>query len=193
MERTQVSATTFRIAFVLLLVIGVSVMFLAVAWPFLKPLLLGGLFGGLAAPLYGWVTRLLRGRKSLAAVLTLLLLFVVVAGPLSAFIGVVVKQAISVSNDAIPWVQQHLGSATAFDAHNWLVQRFPSLADYVPELETIADRPTRLAKSAGGVTVATPPHPAPVTVPCHCRFYVLLCHVLIFILAHAPLLDRTFY
>lgn len=130
---TAVNAVKFRTAFVLILVLGVSILFLAVAWPFLKPLLLGAMLAGLSRPLYLWVTRLLRGRKSLAAVLTLLILFVLVAGPLSAFVGVVVQQALAVSNQALPWVQEHLGSAGAFNAHDWLAQRFPSLADYVPE------------------------------------------------------------
>ena len=43
------------------------------------------------------------------------------------------QQALGVSNQALPWVQQHFGAASAFNAHDWLVQRFPSLARYVPE------------------------------------------------------------
>ena len=78
MERTHVSRTTFRTAFVLILVLAVSLAFLAVAWPFLMPLLLGALLAGLCEPLYQWVTRLLRGRRSLAAGLTLLILFVLI-------------------------------------------------------------------------------------------------------------------
>ena len=54
------SRTTFRTAFVLILVLAVSFAFLAVAWPFLIPLLLGALLAGLCDPLYRWVTRLLR-------------------------------------------------------------------------------------------------------------------------------------
>ena len=46
------SRTTFRTAFVLILVLAVSFAFLAVAWPFLIPLLLGALLAGLCDPLY---------------------------------------------------------------------------------------------------------------------------------------------
>ena len=74
MERSKVRRATFRNGFVLFLVLAVSMLFLAVAWPFLKPLLLGAMLAGLSRPLYRWVTRLLRGRASLAAVLTLLIL-----------------------------------------------------------------------------------------------------------------------
>ena len=154
MQSTRVSRTTFRTAFVLLLVLVVSIAFLAVVLPFIKPLLLGGLLAGLCSPLYSWVTRLLGGRKSLAAGLTLLFLFIVILGPFSAFIGLVVNQALAISNEAIPWVQQHLGAANAFDVHDWLVRRFPSLAPYVPEQQQITDSAAQAAKSIGGFLVA---------------------------------------
>src|ERR1044072_9559965 len=96
MERQDISATTFRTAFVLILVLAVSALFLAVTWPFLKPLLLGAMLAGLSGPLYQWVLRLVKGRAALAAILSLLILFVLVAGPLSALVGVVVSQAFKV-------------------------------------------------------------------------------------------------
>ena len=80
MERSNISPTSFRTAFVLLLVLAVSLLFLAVAWPFLKPLLLGAMLAGLCTPLYDWISRLVRGRGSLAAILTLLLLFLARGG-----------------------------------------------------------------------------------------------------------------
>ena len=51
-------------------------------------------------------------------------------------------------------MQEHFGEASAFNAHDWLVQRFPSLADYVPEQGQIVDSAARLAKSAGAYLVA---------------------------------------
>ena len=149
MESTHVSRTTFRTAFVLILVLAVSFAFLAVAWPFLIPLLLGALLAGLCDPLYRRVTRLFVGRRSLAAGITLLILFVLIVGPLSAFVGVVVKQALAVSNQALPWVQEHFGAVSAFNAHDWLARRFPALAHYVPEQDQIVDSAAQLAKATG--------------------------------------------
>jgi predicted PurR-regulated permease PerM len=153
MERPNISATTFRTAFVLILVLAVTVLFLAVTWPFLKPLLLGAMLAGLCRPLYSWVKRLVGGRRSLAATLTLIILFILVAGPVSAFVGVVVAQALNVSDQAIPWVQQHFGAASTFNAHDWLVQRFPALGPYVPEQTQILESLGRLAKGAGSFLV----------------------------------------
>ena len=65
MEPSTISGTNLRTAFVLLLVVAVTALFLAVTWPFFKPLLLGALLAGLFHPLYRWITRLLGGRRSL--------------------------------------------------------------------------------------------------------------------------------
>src|SRR6185295_851423 len=154
MERSGITGTRFRTAFVLILTLAVSAVFLAVIWPFFKTLLLGGLLAGLCRPLYLWMVRLLGGRKSLAATATLLLLFILVAAPLSAFLGVVAQQALSISEHAIPWVQQHFGSATAFNAHDWLAQRFPALSNHIPSQEQLVDTVGTAAKSAGTFLVA---------------------------------------
>src|SRR4051812_4930500 len=154
MERPAISSTGFRTAFVLILVLAVSVLFLAVAWPFLKPLLLAALLASLCRPLFTWILRGVGNRRSLAALLTLLILFLVVVGPISAFVGVVVSQALNVSDQAIPWVQQHFGSASRFNAHDWLVQRFPALASHVPDQAQILEGLGRAAKAAGAFLVA---------------------------------------
>lgn len=154
MEPTDVSGQTFRSAFVLILVLGVSLLFLAVTWPFLKALLLGAMFAGLCHSFCQWLTRRLGGRTTLAAVLTVLLLFIVLFGPLSILVGLVVTQAAQVSKEALPWLQQHLGATSGFNVHDWLVQRFPSLASYVPEQEKILETVGSITQSAGGVVVA---------------------------------------
>ena len=95
MEPSTISGTNLRTAFVLLLVVAVTALFLAVTWPFFKPLLLGALLAGLFHPLYRWITRLLGGRASLGAAVTLLVLLVLGLGPVSAFLGIVLQQALT--------------------------------------------------------------------------------------------------
>src|SRR4026207_1604093 len=156
MASPTTSGANLRTAFVLLLVVAVSVLFLAVAWPFLEPLLLGALLAGLFHPLYRWITRLVGGRQSFGAVLTLLVLFILVLVPVSAFLGIVVQQALSVSDQAIPWLRQHVGVANTFNLHDWLVQRFPTLADYVPSQEQLLQQAGTAGKSDGTVRVPAP-------------------------------------
>src|SRR6266404_4226084 len=153
MEPLTTSGTNLRTAFVLLLVAAVTALFLAVAWPFLKPLLLGALLAGLFHPLYRWITRVLGGRHSLGAAVTLLVLLVLGLGPLSVFLGIVVQQALTVSDQAIPWLSQHLGAASTYNVHEWLVRRFPSLAEYMPSQEQLLQNVATAAKTAGAFLV----------------------------------------
>ncbi len=193
MERPEISGRKFRTAFVLLLVLVLSGLFIAVAWPFLKPLLLGALLAGLSRPLYVWVTRLVRGRKSLAAALTLLLLILLVAGPISAFVGVVVNQALNVSEQAIPWVQQHFGAASTFDLHGWLVQRFPSLATYVPQQAQIMDNIGNVAKAAGAFLVAGASRMTAGTASFLLNLFVMLYAMFFFLRDGRTILEKIFY
>ncbi|HEY0369318.1 MAG TPA: AI-2E family transporter, partial [Chthoniobacterales bacterium] len=153
MERPNISGASFRTAFVLLLVVAVSALFFAVTWPFLKPLLLGALLAGLFHPLHRWLARIFRGRTGLSAAITLLILFVIVIGPLSAFATLVVSQAVNISQQALPWLQAHFSAGSTFNAHDWLVQRFPLLAPYVPEQAKIVETVGNAAQSAGGFLV----------------------------------------
>ena len=139
-----------RLGFVLLLAAGMTLLFGAVIWPFIQALILAAIFAGLARPLHLWLARKLGGREVLASALTLLILCLVVAAPLAAFLLVATKQAITVGNQAIPWIQQNFSGGGTFDAHGWLVQRFPTLTDYVPSQEELAGHAANAAKAVGG-------------------------------------------
>ena len=193
MERPNISATTFRTAFVLLLVLAVSALFVAVTWPFLKPLLLGAMLAGLCRPLYNWVARLVKGRASLAATLTLIILFILVAGPISAFVGVVVTQAFNVSEHAIPWVQQHFGSASTFNAHDWLVERFPPLAPYVPEQTQIIETMGKAVKATGAFLVASASTFTAGTAAFLLNLFVMVYAMFFFFRDGKKIIDRIFY
>jgi predicted PurR-regulated permease PerM len=193
MEPSNIRRGNLLTGFVLLFVLGVSALFIAVIWPFLQPLLLAAIFAGLSQPLYRWLTGLFRGRHSLAAVVTLIILFILVAGPLSAFVGLVVRQAIAISNDALPWLQQHFGAATSFNAHDWLVQRFPALADYVPEQAQIVDNAARVAKAAGSFLVAGATQFTAGTASFLLNLFVMLYAMFFFLRDGGKIIEKIFY
>lgn len=154
MQEARTRAVGLRRAFLIILVLVVSALFVAVVWPFLKPLLLAALLAALFHPFYRWVTRMLGSRRSLAAIVTLIILFILIAGPLSAFAGLVVKQAATLGDEALPWLQQHFGAAASFNAHDWLARQFPALSDYIPPQEQLVQNAGVAAKSAGGFVVS---------------------------------------
>jgi predicted PurR-regulated permease PerM len=193
MEPLTTSGTNLRTAFVLLLVVAVTVLFLAVTWPFFKPLLLGALLAGLFHPLYRWITRLLGGRGSLGAAVTLLVLFVLGLGPISAFLGIVLQQALTMSDQAIPWLSQHLGAASTFNVNEWVVQKFPALAKYMPSQEQLLEQVGNAAKTAGAFLVSFASRMTATTAAFLLNLFVMLYAMFFFFKDGHQILERIFY
>ena len=193
MEASNISGTNLRTAFVLLLVVAVTALFLAVTWPFFKPLLLGALLAGLFHPLYRWITRLLGGRASLGAAATLLVLLVLGLGPVSAFLGIVLQQALTMSDQAIPWLTQHLGAASTFNVNEWVVQKFPALARYMPSQEQLVEQVGNVAKTAGTFLVGFASRMTATTAAFLLNLFVMLYAMFFFFRDSHKNLERIFY
>lgn len=193
MHESTLRGRNFRNAFVLLLVALISLLALAISWPFLTPLILGAMLAGLSHPLYRWLTRCFRGRTSLASLTTLLILVVLAVGPLGAFAGLVIGQALEVSEKAIPWLREHFGPSSEFDVHNWLVSRFPVLAPYVPEQQTIIDNLGLAAKSAGGFMVAAASRVTAGTAVFLLNTFVMLYAMFFFLRDGKVIVEKVFY
>ncbi len=193
MEKKLFPDTPFRMGFVLLLVAAISALFLAVTWPFLKPLFLGAILSSLCSPLFKLFVRLSGGRRSLASGLTLLVLFLIVVGPVSGFLGVVINQALNVSNDAIPWVKQHLHNNGGFELHDWLVQRFPLLTDYVPTQEKIMETAGNIAQTIGGALVAGATQMTAGTATFILNLFVMFYAMFFFLKDGNSILEKIFY
>lgn len=99
---------------IVLLVVFISAVFLAMIRSFLMAIFLAGIFSALARPFYNWLEGALKGRRSVASVLTLLLIIFLVLLPLAMLTGVVTSQAIKVSQSATPWVKAQISQPGAF-------------------------------------------------------------------------------
>jgi predicted PurR-regulated permease PerM len=121
-------------AFVLLLLLFISAVFLAMVWPFLMTIIMAGIFSALARPLYRWLKRRFGGRSSLAAAVTLLLIIFVVLLPLAGLIGAVTGEAIKVGETVRPWVQKQLSQPAEFSE---LLKKIPFYDRILPYKETI--------------------------------------------------------
>lgn len=84
----------------LVVLVVVSLLMAVIVYPFAQPLLWAALAAIMFQPLYRWMLRRLRGRRNPAAVLSLLVIFVLVIGP-AAWIGSLVVQQALVLVDTI--------------------------------------------------------------------------------------------
>jgi predicted PurR-regulated permease PerM len=133
-------------AFVLILFVVVSAIFLWMIRGFLLPVLMAAIFAGMTYPIYARLTQSFRGRSSLAAAATTILVLLVVVIPLLLLTGIVVSQAVQVGESVVPWVREHLSQAGEMDE---LLQRIP----FWDRLEPYREQVTRkLGEIAGAIS-----------------------------------------
>lgn len=83
----------------LLIIAGVSILLIWVTWPFIGPVMWATLAAIMFQPLYKWSLRVMRGRRNLAASLSLLIIFIAVLLPAFWLGSVVVGETLGVVNE----------------------------------------------------------------------------------------------
>lgn len=174
----------------LALALGISVLFLLMIRSFIVALLLAGVFSALAAPVYRRVCRWLGGRPRTASIVTVLLVLLVLIVPLAAFLGIVVAQALSVSEAVGPWVEAQIARPDIMDS---LFERFPRLEWLRAYQDDIVTRLGAVAGTAGSFVVGSVATITRSTAAFVLDLFVMLYAMFFFLVAGQGLLDRILY
>ena len=121
----------------LVLVLVISALFLNMIRQFLMPMFMAGLFSAMLCPVHRRLTAKIGGRENLASLLVIIAIIFLVLAPLSILIGVVVGQAISVSQSVTPWVQAFIHEPTAITAY---MEKFPYYHEILPYRAVIIEK-----------------------------------------------------
>lgn len=121
----------------LALVLLISALFLDMIRQFLMPMFMAGIFSAIVSPAHRWLTKKIGGRENLASILVVFGIVVLVLAPLSILIGVVVGQAISVSQSVTPWVQSFINEPTAITAY---MEKLPYYHELLPYRAVIIEK-----------------------------------------------------
>ncbi len=192
MNESQIE--NFRRAFVLILVGGISLLFGTMAWPFLKPLFLAAILSGLFHPLYRQIVRLFRGNKVAASATTIFLLILLVLGPLSAFLGLVTKQAVEITTTGIPWVKEQVASGNLTRLGTELLDRLPPLIrNNLPAQDQVLDTVGDLAKNVGNFLIASASKMTAGAAGFFLALFVMLYAMFFFLIDGRKILDRILY
>jgi predicted PurR-regulated permease PerM len=183
-------AVRFRKSFLLVLVAGISLLFVLVIRPFLLALLLAAVFAGIAYPLYRWLLARLRGRRALAAIVTIVLLLLGVALPLAGFLTLVANEAVQVSETAGDWFRER---RERLDDLRELAERVPFADRMLPESEGLAEHFSDVAARAGGTLVGKLPAVTKGTLRFFLQLFVLLYAMFFFLLDGRDILRRLLY
>jgi predicted PurR-regulated permease PerM len=151
MTRFLPDQETFSKTFVLLLVVAISLIFLAMIRGFVEALLLAAIFAGMLQPMYGRLLRAFRGRAAAAAIVTLLIFLLVLILPLSGFLGVVVSQALEVSQSVGPAIERLVSQPDELER---LLDRIPFLDRLQPYQDQLLSKIGELAGTIGTFLVS---------------------------------------
>lgn len=134
--------------FLLLLVLATGVVFFFMVRDFFVPVLLAAVFTTLFYPAYERILGWVRGRRTVASILTCLLLLLIILGPVYAVVDQVAREGADFFSDIDGKVERLLQEAQEFRER---VAAFP-LPDFLPELDVAQfDWQQTLSDSAGGL------------------------------------------
>ena len=190
MTDSSIDAGKFRKTFLVLLVIAISLIFFAMVRGFLMAVLLAAILSGMVQPLYRWSVKLLRGRHALASAVTTLVVFLVIIVPLLGLAGIVVAQAIEISESVAPWVQRQLGQPNDIDR---LLDRIPFMDTLTPYRDQIVQKLGEFVAGVGSFLVSKLAATTRGTAVFFFKLFIMLYSMYYFLTHGAKVLDKILY
>ena len=139
----------------------------------------------MAFPLYRWLLGVFRDRKALSSVATILIVFLVLVVPLTFFLGIVVSQAVSISQAVQPEVERLLDEPTTLDEviaqvpyveKDWVITKLGEVTQGVGQFLI-----QRLAAATAGTALFL------------FNLFIMLYAMFFFLVYGRPVLDRMLY
>ncbi len=190
MNEIQSGKNRYANAFLLVLVVFITAIFLDVIRYFLMTILLAAIFSALAQPLFNQLTRLFRGRKGPASAVTLLILVILVVVPLSLVGGIVVTQALKVTESVGPWIQEQIQNPQQIAEQLTGIPGFGFLDPYHDEILT---KLGQLVGATGNFVVTNLSSATKGTVTFFFQFFLLLYSMFYFMMDGQRILAKVLY
>ena len=183
-------ATRFRQAFLLLLVAGITYLFVMVIRQFLLAVVLAAVFAGMIYPLYDWLRIKLGGRRVVAAMITLLVLLLGLGLPIAGFLALVANEAVELSQGAEQWFQEQAPRLGDLRAR---LETLPYAEQLLPDGEQLIVQARELAGRAGPMLMGTLAAATRGTFTFLLQFFVMLYAVFFFLIDGPAILRQILY
>ncbi len=190
MDPIELRRERFGQIFILVLAIGISIVFFGMIKRMAVALLLAAVFAGMFHPLYRRFVRWFGGRQAVAALVTVVVLLIVVLVPLSAFLGIVAKQALEVTHSVGPWIERQIAQPDRLDELLWSNPRLEWLQPYQ---QTVMMKVSELAGSIGSFLVNSVGAATRGTASFLLSLFVMLYAVFYFLISGRKVLETILY
>jgi predicted PurR-regulated permease PerM len=176
--------------FLIVLALLITAVFFHIVRGFIETLFLAAVFSGMLHGLYKRLAHRLGGRKPTSAVLTILVFVLTLIVPLSAFLGLVVSQAIDVSASVGPWVEREISQTHQIDG---LLQRLPFWETIQPYQDLISTKAAEFAGRMGTFLVGSVAAASRGTAVFFFQLFVMLYAMFFFLLHGKEYMARILY
>lgn len=123
----------------------ITILFLVMVRGFLIALMLAAVFAAIARPAFLALAERLKGRRRIASLCVVVALLILIVGPVGAFLGLVVAQAVEMTQLAGPWVRDQLAQFSDLSA---AIEQIPLVGPLLPDTAAIASRTDELVSRA---------------------------------------------
>ena len=188
--RPLIDERNLRGPFLLLLAIAISLVFFRMIQSFVLALLLAAVLAGLAHPSYGRVLKKVKGRKSLAAAVTMLLGLVLVIAPLMLLMTIVAGEAAEISAAARPWIDYQIEHSGEWEQR---LAGIPLVAKLAPYREDILAKAGELGGKAANFAVTGLASGTRGTAKFFVLLFMMLYGMFFFLQEGATILDRALH
>lgn len=180
----------FQKLFLLLLAIAITIVFYLMVRAFLVAVLLAAIVAGLSQPLYRKLLGWFKGRKGAAAGVTLLVILLAIIMPLTAFLGLVAKEAVEVSQTMRPTIERLLAEPTEVDR---FLQRLPFAERLDPYRDQIIQKVGEFAGRIGTFLVNALAATTRGTATFFFQLFIMLYALFFFLIDGRAVLDKILY
>lgn len=170
----------------LILVLSVSVLFLWMIREYLMALFMAALFSALLFPAHQKLTQRLGGRTKTASLILLVAVFVLVLIPFGLLTGIVVGQAMSISQSVTPWIQEFVNRPSTM--HQYL-EKLPFYEHLVPYRALIIEKLGEAVGSLSHFLINSLSSVTKMTLNALMGL-VIMCYSMFFLLVSGPTLLR---
>lgn len=189
-KRDAENRSRLQKGFLLVVVVGITVLLLVMIRSFLVALILAGVFAAMGRPAFLALERRLGDRKKLAALLTVLGLLLLIVVPVAAFLTLVVTQAVDLSDTAGSWISEQTGRLE--ELTTWL-HGLPFVGQFMPDQEALVSRASDFVGRAGTFIVNNLRAATAGTVSAVFQLFVMLYALYFFLLDGPGILSRILY
>lgn len=193
MPETPISGGAFQRRTLLATVLLVSLLFLWMIRGFAMALLVAALAAGLTRPAYLWLVVRLKGRRILASVIVVFGTLLLVVGPLTGLLGLVVGQAVQVTQAVGPWVEEQLGNPDQLTSMLRGLPFFEQVEGVIPDREKLIAAGADAVKVTGTLLIDGVAAAGKLTARFFLQLFIFLYALFFFLMEGPQILRRILY